>query len=133
MKLICFSFLVVFLASCSGSSLSKKLNGSDSLVVQFNTPGTQLIEKTISTTNHNAIRELAGFVDGKESEKYKCGYDGNLLFYKKGSLDADISFNYGREGCRHFIMINGDSLKATRMSNKAADFLKGLARGQSWY
>ncbi len=130
-----FSAAVIFLLiSCSSkSAISKKLNGSDSLVINFNTPQTNNIEKTVTTTERNAIKKLTQYVDSKTAEAYKCGYDGNLLFYKQGPLVGDISFNYSGEGCHHFIQLIDDKLTPTAMSNEAADFLKSLAEGKGWY
>jgi hypothetical protein len=86
----------------------------------------------VSTTEEKAIDKLARFVDGKDAEAYKCGYDGNLVFYKEGNLRADVSFNTG-EGCRHFILMLNGALTSTAMGNEAADFLKSLAEGKDWY
>ena len=130
-----FLVAVIFLASCShpGSAISKQLAGTDSLVINFNAPQTDSILSTVTTTEVKAIKKLTGFVDGKSSEAYKCGYDGNLLFYKKGILKGDVSFNYSGEGCRHFILEVNGKLNPTAMSNEAASFLKSLAEGKGWY
>ena len=119
---------------CNNSSpIYKKLAQSDSVVINFNEQGTNNIVKTISTTESIAIKKLSGFIDTKASPAYKCGYDGNMLFYRNGALDADVSFNYSGEGCRHFIQIIAGQISSTGMENEAADFLKSLAEGRSWY
>jgi hypothetical protein len=133
------SFLLFILLagiySCTGTdpSAGKQLSGSDSLVINFNKPQSNMIEKTNYTTDKNAISKMARFVDGKKAEAYKCGYDGNLLFYKDGELLGDVSFNYSGEGCHHFIMKLGEELIPTAMSDEAADFLKSMAEGRNWY
>jgi len=134
MKIITSYILVILLVSCSShSAINKQLSGSDSLLVNFNTPNTDLIEKTVNTTEKNAIRELIGFVDSKTSEAYKCGYDGNLMFYKKGILVGDVAFNYSGDSCKHFILLLDGKLTPTIMSNKAANFLRSLSEGKGWY
>ncbi|MDZ4810050.1 MAG: hypothetical protein SGI96_17565 [Bacteroidota bacterium] len=135
MRLTFLFAVVIFLSACfnSGSAISKQLSGSDSLVINFNTPQSNTIAKTMSTTEDKAIKKLMGFVDSKTSEAYKCGYDGNLMFYKKGNLVGDVSFNYSGDGCHHFIMLLNDELAPTAMSNEAADFLKSLGEGKGWY
>src|SRR5687767_15909149 len=116
MKLL-FIFGYFCLLACNNSSPeNKKLSQSDSLVINFNRPQSDTIAKTISTTEAVAIKKLAGFIDSEASPAYKCGYNGNILFYKKDSLVADVAFNYG-EGCRHFIQIIADQLSSTKMSN----------------
>ena len=96
MKTIFLLCTVCILVSCSnpGSDSSKQLSGSDSLVINFNTPQTDNIEKTMTTTESKAIKKLMNYVDGKTAGAYKCGYDGNLMFYKKRILLGDVSFNY---------------------------------------
>lgn len=132
-----FEFLAIvlfFMSACSrGSIVNKQLAGSDSLVINFNTPQTSNIAKTVNTTDSRAIKKLINYVDGKTADSYKCGYDGNLMFYKKGMLLGDVSFNYSMDSCRHFIQMNDDKLNLTVMSNEAADFLKSLAEGKEWY
>jgi len=135
MRIFPFFAALVFLAACSGSNsdISKQLSGSDSLVINFNTPQTNTIEKTMSTTALTAIDKLARFADGKTGGEYKCGYDGNLLFYKQGKLTGDISFNFSGDGCHHFMQQADGKLTATDMSNEAADFLKNMYEGKDWY
>ena len=125
MKTIFLLCTVCILVSCSnpGSDSSKQLSGSDSLVINFNTPQTNNIEKTMTTTESKAIKKLMNYVDGKTAGAYKCGYDGNLMFYKKGKLVGDVSFNYSGDGCHHFIMLVDDKLTPTAMSNEAANNL----------
>lgn len=132
------SSFIIFLSiiiSCSGSdsAVSKQLSGSDSLVINFNTPQSNTIVMTMSTTEDKAIKKLIRFADSKTSEAYKCGYDGNLMFYKKGALAGDVSFNYSGDSCHHFIMLLNGELTPTTMSNDAADFLKSLSAGKTWY
>jgi len=135
LKIYGLAFSVVLLISCggNGSAISEQLAGSDSLVIHFNTPQSNTIEKTVTTTERTAIKKLINYVDGKASEAFKCGYDGNLLFYKKGALAGDVSFNYSGDGCHHFMMLVNDQLTPTTMSNEAASFLKSLAEGKDWY
>ncbi len=86
----------------------------------------------MTSTEKTAIKKMMNYVDGKTSEAYKCGYDGNLVFYKKGIVAGDISFNYAA-GCLHFLLKLNEKLVSTPMSDEAADFLKGLAEGKDWY
>ncbi len=135
MKTIFLLATVTILASCggSGSAVNKQLSDSDSLVINFNVPQTDNIEKSMTTTDSKAIKKLIRFTDGKAGEAYKCGYDGNLMFYKKGALVGDVSFNYSGDGCHHFLMSIKDELIPTVMTNEAADFLKSLREGKGWY
>ncbi len=129
MKLIlCIStcFLII---SCGSSTLVKNIDGSDRVAVRFNHPGTDSIIKVVEATQSHAIEKLVRFADGNETEQFKCGYDGNMMFYKNGKLTGDITFNYTADGCHHFLHMADGKLTATAMSNEAADFLRSLANG----
>jgi hypothetical protein len=133
MKLPVLLIAIVLLSSCSDTGEGKQFSGSDSLVINFNAPGTNNIEKTMTTTENKAIKKLAGFINGKATGAFKCGYDGNLMFYQQGLLLGDVAFNFSGEGCHHFILSKDGKLTPTAMSNEAADFLRSLAEGKGWY
>ena len=122
----------IFLVSCSNSS-NNPLASSDSLAIQFKSIQSGEVIKMVSTRDEKAIRKLADFINSKADKEYKCSYDGMLSFYSNGMPVGHISFNYSQQGCHHFSQTQGDTIKTTKMSNEAADFLKGLAEGKSWY
>lgn len=126
MKPILLFAAAILLISCSNSPLVSHLEDSDSLVVKFNQRGDSLQTTATSTTEPHAIQTMLQFADGAETEQFKCGYDGNILFYKKGSLAADISFNFTGDGCHHFLHQANGKLVATKMNNQAVDFLISL-------
>jgi hypothetical protein len=113
--------------------VNKQLSGSDSLVINFTVMPSDSVIKSVSTNDAKAIEKLSRFVDSKSSEEFKCGYNGHLLFYSKGKLLSNVSFNYADEGCYHFILATDGKLTSTAMSNEAADFLKSLEEGKNWY
>lgn len=131
--IICFVLGSLFISCSNNSAISKQLSGSDSVVINFNKPPTNIIDKTVTTTESKAIEKLSRFVDSKTTEAYKCGYDGNIQFFSSRKLLGDVAFNYSGDGCHHFILMVGEQLTPTTMSNEAADFLKSLAEGKGWY
>ena len=132
-------FLILFIitssiVACSGNSeVSTKLSGSDSIIINFYTPGTENIAKSVNTAEKKAINRISEFIAAKETELFKCGYDGNILFFEKGKQVSDVSFKYSDEACRHFLLDVKGELVATKMSNESSDFLKSLSRGDSTY
>ncbi|MEO7923613.1 MAG: hypothetical protein ABIR30_08035 [Chitinophagaceae bacterium] len=133
MRIISLLIAGLLLISCSdNSAVSKKLSGSDSLIINFKDISSGRITKSLVTTELKAIKRLQQFVAGKSTEEYKCGYNGSLLFYEKGNLVSDVSFNYAKD-CAHFLLSVQEKLVSTKMSNEAADFLVGLEQGKDWY
>ncbi len=134
MRILPILTIIVVLSSCSGGgAVSKRLAGSDSLVITFNVPNSDSVINMISTTETKAIRKLARFLDGKPAEQDKCGYDGNMIFFKNGQQVLPVVFRYSDSGCRHFLFDIENKLTSSRMSNEAASFLQSLAEGRDWY
>lgn len=125
--------MAAFLVSCGSSAVGKKLRGCDSLVITFNAPNSDSVINVVSTTETNAISKLARFVDGKPAEQFKCGYDGNMIFFKGGRQVLPVVFKYSEEGCRHFLFDLDNKVMSCQMSNEAVDFLKSLAAGNNTY
>mgnify|MGYP001262159509 CR=1 FL=1 len=129
-----FLLVILFLqVSCKQSAIVKKLKGCDSLVITFNEPGTDEIAREVSTTETKAIQKLARFLQGKETEMYKCGYDGNMQFFKAGRQVLPVVFKYSEDGCRAFVFDLDNKVMSTKMSNEAVSFLRSLAEGKNWY
>lgn len=125
--------VILFFISCNSSAITKKLKGCDSLVITFNTPDTDSIINTVSTAETSAIQKLARFLKGKETEHYKCGYDGNMLFFKGGRQVLPVVFKFRDKGCQAFIYDLDNKTVSTTISDEAVDFLTSLAEGKNWY
>jgi hypothetical protein len=109
--------------------MQKKLSGCDSLAVNFNRPGQDLIENSLQTVERKAIREISGYVGAVSSKKTDCVPEGNMMFYKKGILQADISFHYSSDSCRCFIETENGELRYFEMNHTAVDFFRNLSSG----
>ncbi|MGQ0740538.1 MAG: hypothetical protein ACT4OJ_15925 [Bacteroidota bacterium] len=134
MKFLSVFSLTLLLISCSrGGTVSKRLAGSDSLVITFNAPNSDSDINMISTTETQAVRKLARFLDGKPAAQDKCGFDGNMIFFKNGQQVLPVVFKYSEPDCRHFLFDIENKLTSSSMSNEAASFLQSLAEGRDWY
>jgi hypothetical protein len=133
MKFLALLVSVVLLYSCKSSALKEKLSVSDSLVVEFYYPGTDSIARTVQTKQQHAIDRMIGFVDAKSTGQYKCGYDGNIIFFAKGKPVVPMLFKYKNDSCRHFAFELDGKLMSSRMKNEAADFLESLEAGRDTY
>lgn len=125
--------LLLVLASCGSSGISKKLAGCDSLVITFNAPNKDSIIHQVSTTETKAIQKMAGFLKGEETKFYKCGYDGNMLFFKGGRQIMPVVFKFREEGCQTFVYDLDNKSVSSSMGNEAVSFLKSLLEGKNWY
>jgi hypothetical protein len=134
MRILLLVFLIFFASCTVRTGVQKELSGSDSLVVNFFDTQTYEISKTVTTTEKKAINELSRFVDGKELGLKSCNYDGFLLFFKSDSMIANVGFHYNHDSCQVFVIKKDhNSFDVRSMSKKAADFMKSLAEGRSWY
>ena len=130
---IAFIATVCMISACGSSAVKSKLSGVDSVVIQYYFPGTDSISKTITTTQEAALKKLVGFTASKETENFKCGYDGNMIFYKDSQLTLPIVFKYREKSCRHFVMEIDGKIISTRLSGEAADFFTSLDERKSYY
>ena len=87
----------------------------------------------MSTTENNAIHKLGDFIDGKPAKEFKCGYDGNLIFFSKGQVLLPVVFKYKEAECRQFVFELDGKLMSTKVNNEAADFLESLEEGKFFY
>ena len=133
MRLFVFAFTVLIIAGCKNSVVEKKLSGSDSLVITFNVPNSDSIIKTVTATESKAIDKIIDFIDAKPVEQFKCGYDGNLIFFSRGKVLLPVIFKYKEANCRHFFFELDGKLMSTKMNNEAADFLESLEEGKIFY
>ena len=72
---------------------------------------------------------MTSFIDRKAAEEYKCGYDGNLIFYKGGQAVLPVVFKYKDASCRHFMFELDGKVQSTKMNQEGADFLGDLEKG----
>ncbi len=132
MRFLFFFTLLLIVAGCKESALEKKLSVTDSLIVQFyNEDG--LIEKAVTTTEKPAIQKLVHFLNGSPAKTFECVFDGKLIFLRGGKEIQQVAFKYDQNNCRHFSILMKDTVINTTMSNKAADFMYSLERGEGHY
>jgi hypothetical protein len=133
MKFLVLLAGMVVLYSCKSSALKERLSVSDSLVVEFYHPNTDSIKRTVQTTQKHSIDRMIDFVDTKSTEQYKCGYDGNIIFFAKGRPVLPMLFKFKEDSCRHFVFELDGKLMSSRMKNEAKDFLESLEAGKDTY
>jgi hypothetical protein len=115
------------------TAVSKKLSGTDSLVIIFNVPDTDSVINTVSTTDAGAIKKIKNFVDGKAKDGTPCGYDGHMNFYSKQQLLLQVVFSYHAADCNQFIFDLDNKVQTTKVNDEARKFLQSLGEGKSWY
>ena len=73
------------------------------------------------------------FIDAKETEQFKCGYDGKMFFYKNDQQMQEVDFKMKNDSCNHFAFLLDGKLTSTKMSGEAIDFLNALEQGLPTY
>jgi hypothetical protein len=134
MRCIFFLFFIIFFfSSCRQSAISASFSTADSLVIHFKNEQQGEITRTVQTAESKAISRVIEFIDAKESEAYKCGYDGKMFFYNKGEKMQEVDFKMKDEACNHFSFLLNGKLVNTKMSSEAADFFDALEKGMPVY
>jgi len=134
MKFYLFITLVAILFfSCKQSAIKQSFSSADSLVVHFKDEQSGTVTKTVQTAESKAIKRIIEFMDAKETELYKCGYDGKMFFYKKGQQIQEVDFKMKNDSCNHFAFLLNGKLMSTKMSGEAVDFFDALEKGLPTY
>jgi len=132
-----FSLLIPFTAilvcSCKQSPIKQSFSSADSLVIHFKDEQAAVVTKTIQTAESKAINRMIDFIDAKETEQFKCGYDGKMFFYNKGQKIQEVDFKMKNDSCNHFAFLLNGKLMSTKMNNEAVDFFDALEQGMPYY
>ena len=119
--------------SCKQSAIKQSFSSADSLVIHFKDEQAGVVTKTVQTAESKAINRMIEFIDTKEAEQFKCGYDGKMFFYAKGQKLQEVDFKMKNDSCNHFAFLLNGKLMSTKMNNEAVDFLDALEKGLPTY
>lgn len=129
--------LALLLFSCSNEKENGLAKAGAMAVVFYGAPGGNddylgPKNKVVEATDKKAIRKLADFVAGKETERKNCTADGAIFFIYDKNTSVKVDFHFHPD-CRYFsYTINGQP-HTTAMSHEAADFLEALKQGRATY
>jgi len=133
MKSYLLIILVILFSSCNQSAIKQNFSSADSLVIHFKDEQAGVVTKTVQTAESKAINRMIEFIDARETEQFKCGYDGKMFFYTKGQKTQEVDFKMKNDSCNHFAFLLNGNLISTNMSGEAVDFLNALEQGMPIY
>jgi hypothetical protein len=125
--------IVLSLPACKQSAIKQSFSSADSLVIHFKDEQAGTVTKTVQTAESKAINRVIEFMDAKETEKFKCGYDGKMFFYNKGQQIQEVDFKMKNDSCNHFAFLLNGKIMSTKMSDEAVDFFDSLEKGMPYY
>lgn len=134
-----FIYILVFaFASCKQSATRQSFSSADSLVIHFKDEQAGVVTRTVKTGKSDprfrqAINRVIEFIDSKETELFKCGYDGKMFFYNDDNKMQEVDFKMKNDSCNHFAFMLDGKLMSTKMSREAADFFDALERNAPVY
>ena len=123
----------VLFSSCQHSAIKQNFSSADSLVIHFKDEQAGIVTKTVQTTESKAMGRMIEFIDTKETEQFKCGYDGKMFFYHNGQEIQEVDFKMKNDSCNHFAFLLNGKLMKTKMNSEAVDFLDALEKGMPYY
>ena len=134
MKSLMFGLSIfIMVSSCKQSAVKQSFSSADSLVIHFKDERGGMVTKTVQTAEAKAISRVIEFIDAKETEPFKCGYDGKMFFYSKDNKIQEVDFKMKNDSCNHFSFLLNDKLMNTKMSGEAVDFFDALEKGMPYY
>lgn len=123
----------ILFCGCKQSAVRQSFSSADSLVIHFKDEQAAVVTKTVQTAESKAISRMIDFIDAKQTELFKCGYDGKMFFYNNGQKIQELDFKMKNDSCNHFAFLLNGNLMSTKMSNEAVDFLNALEQGLPIY
>ena len=132
-KILPVLIMIMVVTACKQSAIKQAFSSADSLVIHFKDEQAGVITKTVQTVESKAINRMIEFIDAKETEQFKCGYDGKMFFYTKGQKIQEVDFKMKNDSCNHFAFLINGNLMSTKMSGEAIDFLNALEQGMPTY
>jgi len=132
-KILPVLIMIMVVTGCKQSAIKQNFSSADSLVIHFKDEQAGVITKTVQTVESKAINRMIEFIDAKETEQFKCGYDGKMFFYTKGQKIQEVDFKMKNDSCNHFAFLINGNLMSTKMSGEAIDFLNALEQGMPIY
>jgi hypothetical protein len=132
-KILPVLIMIMVVTGCKQSAIKQSFSSADSLVIHFKDEQAGVITKTVQTAESKAINRMIEFIDAKETEQFKCGYDGKMFFYTKGQKIQEVDFKMKNDSCNHFAFLLNGNLMSTKMSGEAIDFLNALEQGMPTY
>ena len=132
-KILPVLIMIMVVTGCKQSAIKQNFSSADSLVIHFKDEQAGVITKTVQTVESKAINRMIEFIDAKETEQFKCGYDGKMFFYTKGQKIQEVDFKMKNDSCNHFAFLINGNLMSTKMSGEAIDFLNALEQGMPTY
>ena len=132
-KILPVLIIIMVVTGCKQSAIKQNFSSADSLVIHFKDEQAGIVIKTVQTTESKAINRMIEFIDAKETDQLKCGYDGKMFFYTKGQKIQEVDFKMKNDSCNHFAFLVNGNLMSTKMSGEAIDFLNALEQGMPVY
>ena len=127
------TIIVILFCSCKQSVIKQSFSAADSVVIHFKDEQAGVITKTVQTAESKAINRIIEFMDTKQTEQFKCGYDGKMFFYNKGQQLQEVDFKMKDPACNHFAFLINGKITSTKMSSEAIDFFDALEKGMPYY
>ena len=132
-KILPILIMIMIVTGCKQSAIKQSFSSADSLVIHFKDEQAGVVTKTVQTTESKAMNRMIEFIDAKETEQFKCGYDGKMFFYHKGQKIQEVDFKMKNDSCNHFAFLLNGNLMSTKMNSEAVDFLDALEKGIPTY
>jgi hypothetical protein len=132
-NLFCLLSIVFVLASCNQTNekLKERISNSDSVAIKFY-KGDGTIDSVVAVKifrDSKTVNQLANLIaERNSSEKFKCGYDGSIHFFKMNSVVQDIDFKMNDANCMYFSFLQEGKMQVTLLSPQAKQLLESLQK-----
>lgn len=126
---IIISIFIVTSCRYTNKELKEHIINTDSIAINY-FPGDGTMDTVVAVKiirEKKNIEQLATFVAARSTaEKYNCGVDGSLHFFKMSKVIQDVDFRMNAGDCMHFSFLQKGELKTSVLTNEAKELLTAL-------
>lgn len=130
MKRTLLLLLLIFIISGCGDSikpgLDKEISGTDSIKIYFLSDIKNTPPKVVTLKEENGISNIIASITDEGTEQYKCGYSGQMEFYKMGKIIMSPEFNFEQD-CAHYVFRYKNQMYHKKMSTDGQKMLQQLS------
>ncbi|MFI5172616.1 MAG: hypothetical protein ACHQFW_09505 [Chitinophagales bacterium] len=122
-------FVVMFFRCEKVTEITELVKNTEKIQITFYNDS--LPDTYIEITDKSEIRKFDNYISTKETPVFKCGYDGQILFF----MNEDVSngkqnsivmeFNLKAE-CRHVAYNYAGGLQTKEITDKGVEYLNGI-------
>lgn len=122
-------FVVMFFKCKKVTEITELVKNTEKIQITFYND--TIPDKFVEITDKDEIRKFDNYFSGIETPLYKCGYEGQILFFMQedvaGGVRNSISMEFNlSDGCSHVAYNYAEALQTKELTEEGLQYLKAI-------